>query len=118
LNANSPLTIGNGVGIVAYSAAWTHGKFGELIEGSKVHKEAPVVIEDDVTMWRAVVSPGVRIGRRATILNGSVITRDVKESSVIGGAPAYDLGDRISAYRSGFPPGKVCHDEGLRERVP
>jgi acetyltransferase-like isoleucine patch superfamily enzyme len=99
LNANAPVKIGNGVGMVAYSAVWTHGRFGELIEGSTVHKEAPVTIDDDVTIWRAIISPGVRVGRRATILNGAVITKDVAECAVVGGIPASDLGKKMPAYR-------------------
>jgi acetyltransferase-like isoleucine patch superfamily enzyme len=99
LNCNAPVSIGNGVGIVAYSAIWTHSKWGEKVEGSLIHREAAVSIGDDVTMWRSVVSPGVKVGRGATILNGSLVTKDVKAYSCCGGAPAFDLSDKIKTYR-------------------
>jgi acetyltransferase-like isoleucine patch superfamily enzyme len=99
LNANSPLKIGNSVGIGAYSAVWTHGKFGSLIDGCLMHKEAPVVIEDDACLWRAVVSPGVHVGRKAVVLPGSVVTKDVPEGSCLGGVPAVDLTGKVKTYR-------------------
>jgi acetyltransferase-like isoleucine patch superfamily enzyme len=100
LNANSALKIGDNVGIGAYSAVWTHGKFGALIDGCLMHKEAPVVIEDDACLWRAVVSPGVTVGRKAVVLPGSVVTRDVPPDSCLGGVPAEDLSRKVKTYRS------------------
>jgi acetyltransferase-like isoleucine patch superfamily enzyme len=100
LNANSSLKIGNNVGIGAYSAVWTHGKFGALIDGCLMHKEAPVVIEDDACMWRAVISPGVTVGRRAVLLPGSVLTKDAPRESCFGGVPAVDLSSKVRTYRN------------------
>jgi acetyltransferase-like isoleucine patch superfamily enzyme len=100
LNANSPLKIGNNVGIGAYSAVWTHGKFGSLIDGCLMHKEAPVAIEDDACLWRAVVSPGVTVGRMAVVLPGSVVTKDVPRGSCFGGVPAVDLSAKVKTYRA------------------
>jgi acetyltransferase-like isoleucine patch superfamily enzyme len=100
LNANKPLKIGNNVGIGAYSAIWTHGKFGALIDGCLMHKEAPVVIEDDACLWRTVVSPGVKVGRRATVLPGSILTKDAPPGSCFGGVPAEDLSRRVKTYRT------------------
>ena len=99
LNANAPLKIGNNVGIGAYSAVWTHGKFGALIDGCLMHKEAAVVIEDDACLWRAVVSPGVTVGRRVTVLPGSVLTKDAPPGSCFGGVPAADISDKVETYR-------------------
>ena len=100
LNANSSLKIGNNVGIGAYSAVWTHGKFGSLIDGCLMHKEAPVVIEDDACLWRAVVSPGVTVGRRAVVLPGSILTKDAPRGSCFGGVPASDLSRKVKTYRN------------------
>ncbi len=99
LNANSALKIGNNVGIGAYSAVWTHGKFGSIIDGCLMHKEAPVVIEDDACLWRAVVSPGVTVGRRVTVLPGAILTRDAPAGSCFGGVPAEDLSSKVKTYR-------------------
>jgi acetyltransferase-like isoleucine patch superfamily enzyme len=99
LNANAPLRIGNNVGIGAYSAVWTHGKFGALIDGCLMHKEAPVVIEDDACLWRAVVSPGVTVGKRVTVLPGSILTKDAPAGSCFGGVPAADISGKVETYR-------------------
>lgn len=99
LNANRPLKLGNNVGIGAYSVVWTHGKFGALIDGCLMHKEAPVVIEDDACLWRAVVSPGVTVGRRVTVLPGSVLTRDAPQGACFGGVPVVDLSKKVKTYR-------------------
>ncbi|MGH2755975.1 MAG: acyltransferase [Actinomycetota bacterium] len=50
---------------------------------------APVVIEDDVTVGiGAMILKGVRIGSRARIGAGSVVTRDVPSDATVFGNPA------------------------------
>jgi acetyltransferase-like isoleucine patch superfamily enzyme len=56
--------------------------------GSVIRK-APIVIEDDVWIGAGVVIlPGVRVGRRAVIGAGAVVTSDVAPSTVVAGTPA------------------------------
>jgi acetyltransferase-like isoleucine patch superfamily enzyme len=100
LNANQSLRMGDNVGIGAYSAVWTHGKFGALMDGCLMHKEAPVVIEDDACLWRSVLSPGVTVGRKTVLLPGAVLTKDAPPDSCFGGVPAVDLSDRVKPYRN------------------
>jgi len=102
LNSNEDLTIGNGVGIGAYSCVYTHGFFGELLEGCQVYKVAPVTIEDDAWIVGSfnIISPGVRVGRRAIILTGSVLTRDAPPLTIWGGNPARDITEKIPTYRT------------------
>jgi maltose O-acetyltransferase len=101
LNARDSLTLGNGVGIGAYSSVWTHGAHGELLEGCMVYKVAPVKLEDDVWIVGCynVVSPGVTIGRRAIVLTGSVVTKDVPADGCVAGNPARDISDKVKTYR-------------------
>lgn len=54
-----------------------------------------VVIEDDVWIGtRAIILPGVRVGRGSIIGAGSVVTKDVPSGSVVGGNPARVLRSR------------------------
>lgn len=59
-------------------------------------KSGPVVIEDHVWIGAgAIVLKGVRIGRRASIGAGSVVTRDVAADAVVAGAPARPIHGRV-----------------------
>jgi acetyltransferase-like isoleucine patch superfamily enzyme len=110
LNSNASLTIGNHVGIGPYSSVYTHGFFGDLLEGCQVHKEAPVVIEDDAWIVGSynVISPGVTIGRKAMVLTGSTVTRDVPANHCVGGMPARDLSAQFTPFRDRSAEEKVA----------
>jgi maltose O-acetyltransferase len=62
-------------------------------------KRAPEIIEDDVWIgWRAIILPGVRIGRSSIIGAGAVVTNDVPPFSIVAGNPA-----RVVRKRDGSP---------------
>lgn len=55
----------------------------------------PVRIGDYVWVGtRAIILPGVTIGRGAVIAAGAVVTRDVDEYTIVGGVPAKKIGIR------------------------
>jgi len=55
----------------------------------------PVIIEDYVWICaRAMVLPGVKIGRGAVVAAGAVVTRDVEPFSIVAGVPAQIVGKR------------------------
>lgn len=49
----------------------------------------PIIIETDCWIGtRAVILPGVRVGRGTTVAAAAVVTRDVEPESLVGGVPA------------------------------
>ncbi|HNP17769.1 MAG TPA: hypothetical protein PKL31_04975 [Fulvivirga sp.] len=101
LNSQQKLTIGNNFGLGMYSCVYTHGYFGELLEGCNIHKEEEVNIADDVWVLGQfnMISPGVNIENKALILNGTNVTSNVKSNSTVGGNPSKDLTDKLVPYK-------------------
>lgn len=57
--------------------------------------EKPVEIGDYVFIGaRAIILPGVKIGKGAVVASGAVVTRDVLPMKVVGGIPAKEIGPR------------------------
>lgn len=95
LDARSGLRIGDNVSIspevVILTTGHAYDDPGFPLAGS------PVVIEDHAWIGtRAMVMPGVRIGRGAVIAAGSIVTRDVAPFDVVAGVPARPVAKRRS----------------------
>lgn len=57
--------------------------------------QAPVEIGDYVFIGpRAIILPGVKVGKGAIVAAGAVVTKDVAEFAIVGGVPAQVIGDR------------------------
>lgn len=57
--------------------------------------EEPVEIADYVFVGpRAIILPGVNIGKGAVVGAGAVVTKDVAPFKVVGGVPAKEIGER------------------------
>lgn len=58
---------------------------------------APVEIGDYVFIGpRAIILPGVTIGRGAVVAAGAVVTKDVPDFAIVGGVPAKVIGERAN----------------------
>ena len=56
---------------------------------------APVKIENYAFIGpRAVILPGVKVGKGAVVAAGAVVTKDVPDFAVVGGVPAKIIGER------------------------
>lgn len=88
ININSPITIGNHVGLSPKVDLITHGYWQSVLRGFPF-REGPIVIKDNVIIgWRSLVLANVTIGESAVIAAGSVVLKDVGAYHVVGGVPA------------------------------
>jgi acetyltransferase-like isoleucine patch superfamily enzyme len=61
----------------------------DVVRHTKLPQSHPVIIEDHVWIGsKAVILPGVRIGSRAVIGAGSIVTKDIPGRCVAAGNPA------------------------------
>ena len=90
-----PLTIGDNVDIAQDTVIWTLGH--DPHDDYHRDKPGPVTIGDYAWIGhRAIIMPGVTIGRGAVVAAGAVVTRDVPPMAIVGGVPAKVIGIRRS----------------------
>jgi maltose O-acetyltransferase len=93
LDARGPLSIGADVSISAEAVLLTTEHDHDDPDFPLVSR--PVVVGDQVWIgMRAMVMPGVVIGRGAVVAAGAVVTRDVAPLDIVGGVPARPIGRR------------------------
>ncbi len=93
LDGRGEIVIGNNVNISPEVMILTayHDPDAEDFAGV----EKPVVIEDYAWIaTRALILPGVKIGRGAIVAAGAVVTKDVPPQAIVGGNPARFIRDR------------------------
>jgi maltose O-acetyltransferase len=76
------------------------------VHSNDFHAEArPVSIDDYVFIGpRAIILPGISIGKGAVVGAGAVVTKDVEPFAIVGGVPAKVIGKRNNTdpqYRLG-----------------
>lgn len=93
LDGRAPLTIGSHTSIA--SQVLIYNAEHDVNDEWFTPREEPVSIGDYVFIGpRAVILPGVSIGRGAVVAAGAVVTRDVEAGAVVGGVPAKKITQR------------------------
>lgn len=93
LDGRKPLIIGSHVDIASEVMIYNseHDLSSEKFEAI----DGPVQIGDYVFIGpRAIILPGVKIGKGAVVAAGAVVTHDVSDFEIVGGIPAKVIGER------------------------
>lgn len=105
LDGRAPLIIGSHVDIA--SSVMIYNSEHDLESDDFSARTAPVEICDYVFIGpRAIILPGVKIGKGAAIAAGAVVTADVPDFAIVGGVPGKIIGERKNKtpnYRLGRP---------------
>jgi maltose O-acetyltransferase len=93
LDGRDRLIIGNHVDFA--SEVMIYNAEHDLASEAFAAKTGEVVIEDYVFVGpRAIILPGVHIGKGAVVAAGAVVTKDVAPLTIVGGVPAKEIGKR------------------------
>ena len=93
LDGRAPLKIGSHTAIASQVLIYNseHNIHSPSFEAT----EEPVTISDYVFIGaRAIILPGIKIGRGAVVAAGAVVTKDVPPKIMVGGVPAKKIGER------------------------
>lgn len=103
LDGRAKLTIGSHVDIA--SEVMIYNSQHDLNSEDFHAREESVEVGDYAFIGpRAIILPGVKIGRGAVVAAGAVVTRDVPDFAIVGGVPAKVIGERANKnphYRLG-----------------
>lgn len=93
IDGRNQVMIGNHTDIA--SEVMIYSQEHDISDPSFVAKGAPVAIGDYVFIGpRAIILPGVKVGKGAIIAAGAVVTKDVEDYAIVGGVPAKVIGER------------------------
>ena len=86
--------VSNNVSFITHDAMQEVYKCMEENQGKKFRQSVGCieVMQDCFIGLGSIIMPGVRIGPRAVVAAGSVVTKDVPEGAIVGGNPAKVIG--------------------------
>lgn len=95
IDARGPVRIGDNVSISAEVVILTAQH--RVNDPSFRVESKPVVVEDNVWVgMRALILPGVTLGRGSVVAAGAVVTRSVPPLAIVAGVPARQVGERAA----------------------
>jgi acetyltransferase-like isoleucine patch superfamily enzyme len=115
LDAQGGASLGNNVGIGAYSQLWSHHQFGDIAYGAAYCHTRPLCLEDEVVVMPGCVVAPVRMRRRSLLLAGAALAADTLENTVYGGVPARSLAEKMPAPFREIEPAET--ESILRTRI-
>jgi hypothetical protein len=101
-------------------------KFGDVLAGCRWNSSGPLTLEDDVWLVGHCITGPIHAKRKAMLMTGGVVTKDMKENHIYGGAPAVELSSKlgfqyssisIDAKRSMFEKIKADYRESTGKDV-
>ena len=93
LDGREKISIGDHVDIA--SEVMIYNSQHDIHSGDFKAISVPVTIEDYVFIGpRAIILPGIKIGKGAVVAAGAVVTKDVPDFKIVGGVPAKEIGER------------------------
>ncbi len=93
LDGRKAIKIGDHVDIA--SEVMIYNSEHDLESDEFTAREEPVEIGDYVFIGpRAIIMPGLKIGKGAVVAGGAVVTKDVPDFAIVGGVPAKVIGER------------------------
>lgn len=71
----------------------THGDVGDRMLAKKIMRKAgPVLLKEGCWIGaRAIILPGITIGKQAVVGAGTVVTADVPDFTMVAGVPAHEI---------------------------
>jgi acetyltransferase-like isoleucine patch superfamily enzyme len=109
LDGRGTIRIGDGVNLAPEVMVLTASHDADDLDGFGGVTSGVVIDDHAWIATRALLLPGIRIGRGAVVGAGSVVTRDVADGVIVAGNPARPIGERSGIPRHRLEYRRLFH---------